>query len=304
MTCSDCWPANRPSIDGEVLSSSGLAMDESLLTGESHTIKKSTGDEIMSGSFVAAGTGLVRATKVGADSYANRLRAEAQAFRPTESMLRRSVNRILRWLTIIIPIASGLLLVSLLSSQDRWQDALQGTVAASVAMVPDGLVLLTSLAFVAGVLELSRRNALAKQLTTVETLARVDVLCLDKTGTITSGEIEFARLHPVDGIDSELSWAALAALAGADDSPNATMAAISGRVEPAPDWEVIGWEPFSSARKWSGAAFRDHGWFYIGAPDVLLDGDRHAAELQRVDVLNRAGQRIIALTASASPPRG
>ncbi len=289
-------------VDGEVLASSGLAMDESLLTGESHTIKKVAGDEIMSGSFVAAGTGLVRATGVGADSYANRLRAEAQAFHPTESMLRRSVNRILRWLTIIIPIASGLLLVSLLQSQSRWQDALQGTVAASVAMVPDGLVLLTSLAFVAGVLELSRRKALAKQLTTVETLARVDVLCLDKTGTITTGEIEFARLHPVDGIDSELSWAALAALAAADDSPNATMGAISGRVGPSPDWVLTSWEPFSSARKWSGGQFGEHGWFYIGAPDVLLDVEQHTAELQRVDVLNMAGQRIIALAASATAP--
>ena len=296
---------DQASVDGTLVACTGLQMDESMLTGEAEPVHKLVGDTVMSGSFVVAGHGRAVTTAVGDDSYANSLTTEARTFNDAESLLRQAINRILRWLTIIIPVASVLLLISLLGAEDRWQDALQGTVAAAVAMVPDGLVLLTSLAFVAGVLELTKRNALAKQLSTVEILARVDVLCLDKTGTITTGEIRYVCVHPLGDADADEVRAILVRIAGADDSPNATMSAIgSGLGDPgAASWSVESVEPFSSARKWSAVSFVGHGWFYIGAPDFLLaaaDAEGQALMTER----SNAGMRLLALVSSADPPSG
>ncbi len=293
-------PGGEVPVDGVIIAATGLQVDESMLTGESMPVKKAVDDEVLSGSFIVAGSGRFTATAVGDKSYAATLATEAKTFNAAESHLRQAINRIIRWLTIIIPVASVLLLVSLLNTEDRWQDALQGTVAAAVAMVPDGLVLLTSLAFVAGVLELTRRKALAKQLSTVEVLARVDVLCLDKTGTITTGQIVFADLHALDGSDGDDAREALAALAAADDAPNATMAAISTEVGTSSSWEPAEFEPFSSARKWSAVKFDGHGWWYMGAPDVLLRADSSASTL--VSELSNAGQRLIALASSDTAP--
>ena len=289
-------------VDGEILSATGLQLDESELTGESLPVPKALGDEAHSGSFVVAGTGSMRATAVGADSFAAGLTAEAKTFRAAESELRAAVNRILKWLTVIIPISSILLLLALLDVEERWQDALQGTVAAAVAMVPDGLVLLTSLAFVAGVLELTRRNALASELSTVEVLARVDVLCLDKTGTITTGEITYGTTHVASGWSEEQAHRALAAMVAADEAPNATMAAIAPAVGASPGWKPQTIEPFSSARKWSAVCFEDHGWFYIGAPDVLLSDEDPNRSI--VEQRSAAGKRLVALAASSEGPSG
>jgi cation-transporting ATPase E len=287
-------------VDGRVLVGHGLRMDESLLTGESMPVAKGPGDEVLSGSFVVAGTGSAVATAVGADSYASALATEAKRFAMASSQLRRGIDRVLRWLTIIIPGASILLLVNLLATEAEWQDALLGTVAASVAMVPDGLVLLTSLAFMAGVIALARRNALAAQLSTVEVLARVDVLCLDKTGTITTGAIRFARLHPQGGRTELEAREVLEALATADSAPNATMAAIAREVGTGSTWRVSAVEPFDSERKWSAAAFADRGWWYLGAPDFLLADDDPARTL--VDELSTAGKRMLAVVASPAGP--
>ena len=295
-------PGGQVPVDGTVLTATGLQLDESLLTGESEPAIRTPGEELLSGSFVVAGSGVARATAVGDAGFASELTIEARTFNAAESQLRQGVDRILKWLTVIIPIASGLLLIRLLVAEERWQDALQGTVAAAVAMVPDGLVLLTSLAFVAGVLELSRRNALAKQLSTVEVLARVDVLCLDKTGTITTGEIAFEELHLLGSVDRSEAEAALGALAAADDAPNSTMLAIQNAVGTKSDWVVVNSEPFSSARKWSATEFQGHGWVYLGAPDVLLQGDPTSADI--VTELSTAGQRLVAVAKSADGPDG
>lgn len=295
-------PGGQVPVDGTVTSATGLQLDESMLTGEAEPVIKAPNDGVLSGSFVVAGSGTITATAVGADSYASTLTAEAKLFNAAESLLRQAIDRILLWLTIIIPIASLFLLISLLDVEDTWQDALQGTVAAAVAMVPDGLVLLTSLAFVAGVLELSRRNALAKQLSTVEVLARVDVLCLDKTGTITTGEIAFADLHALAGHPYEDAQEALVALSHADDAPNATMAAIGAAVGSTSGWVATSKEPFSSARKWSAVEFADRGWFYLGAPDILLTDDPNSRAL--IGELSSAGQRLIALASSDTAPTG
>jgi len=289
-------------VDGVALDSTGLRLDESMLTGESLPVPKQVGDEVLSGSFVVAGNGRLRATAVGADSYASTLATEAKQFTAVESRLRRGIDTILRWLTVIIPVASIFLFVRLLALEDRWQDALLGTVAAAVAMVPDGLVLLTSLSFMAGMLALARRNALAKQLTTVEVLARVDVLCLDKTGTITTGEITFAAAHPADGrTDAEVNEG-LVALASSDRAPNATMVAIAAAVGTASPWTVDQVEPFDSERKWSAASFVDHGWFYLGAPDFLLAHDDPSRVL--VERLSAGGKRLLALVTCDDGPDG
>jgi cation-transporting ATPase E len=287
-------------VDGAVLASTGLRLDESMLTGESLPVAKEPGDDVLSGSFVVAGSGSIEATAVGAASYASTLATEAKRFTTSQSQLRRGIDTILRWLTLIIPAASIFLFVNLLSAEDHWQDALLGTVAAAVAMVPDGLVLLTSLAFMAGVIALARRNALAKQLSTVEVLARVDVLCLDKTGTITTGEIRFARTHAVDGRTDVEVRDGLVALATADRAPNPTMAAIAAEVGTDSPWKVDAIEPFDSERKWSAASFVGHGWFYLGAPDFLLHPDDPARAL--VGELSTAGKRLLAVVTSPNGP--
>ena len=289
-------------VDGEVLDSTGLRLDESMLTGESLPVLKEPGDEVLSGSFVVAGNGRIRTTKVGADSYASNLANEAKQFAAVQSQLRRGIDRILRWLTMIIPIAAIFLFVNLLDAQDRWQDALLGTVAAAVAMVPDGLVLLTSLSFMAGMLALARRNALAKQLSTVEVLARVDVLCLDKTGTITTGDISFAAAHTAEGRTDDEVHDGLVALAASDRDPNASMAAIAAAVGTASPWTVDRVEPFDSERKWSAASFVDHGWFFLGAPDFLLAADDPAHSL--VERLSAGGKRLLAVMTSPDGPAG
>ncbi len=182
-----------------------------------------------------------------------------------------------------------------------WQDAIQGTVAAAVAMVPDGLVLLTSLAFVAGVLQLTKRNALAKQLSTVEVLARVDVLCLDKTGTITTGAIRYTRSPPApDSPAPRTSGRSCQDRRCRREHPTQRWRRSSAglsEVVVSTDWQVDSIEPFSSARKWSAVSFVDHGWFYLGAPDFLIAvDDRRGHEL--ISARSDAGMRLLALVSS------
>lgn len=285
-------PGHQVVVDGVVVAARALEVDESLLTGEAEPLVKDEGDEVRSGSFVVAGTGQYRATRVGSGSYASRLASEARRFSMARSSLRDGINRVLRWMVAIIPTASVLLFLSLRGSEETWQQALQGTVAAAVAMVPDGLVLLTSIAFVAGVLQLARHHALAKQLSTVEVLARVDVLCLDKTGTITTGDLGVGGVEPVDGSSRAAVEETLAALVASDPTPNSTMAAIARAVGPDPGWTPTSVEPFSSARKWSSATFPG-ATYVLGAPDVVLD--RPDPSLTRARDLAGTGRRVLVL---------
>ena len=268
-------------VDGEVVSAIGLEVDESLLTGEADPVDKEIGAQVMSGSFVSAGSGRVMATGIGAESYASKLSEEARRFTLVNSELREGVNKILRVLVVVVPFAAGLLLVTLLTNNNGWQEALRSTVGAAVAMVPDGLVLLTSFAFVVGVIVLARRKALAKELATVELLAHVDVLCLDKTGTITTGEISFGSVDYLDAggdltgeagkaamsagalssgaMNREFIDEALGAMAAADPNPNPTLAAVAGKFKAPDGWRIVAQEPFSSARKWAAAEFATEG---------------------------------------------
>ncbi len=288
-------PGDQVVVDGEIVHAVGLEIDESLLTGESDAVEKEAGSEVLSGSFVSAGSGLYRATRIGADSYAAKLAEEARRFELAGSELRSGVNVVLRWLTFIIPPASIMLLLRQLETQDRWQDALQATVAAAVAMVPDGLVLLTSLSFITGVIALARRRALAKELASVELLARVDTLCLDKTGTITTGEISLGRVVALGATSEAEAAEVLGALGAADPAPNATLLAIISSHQAPEGWDVAQSLPFSSARKWAATEFIDRGTFYLGAPDILFDDDDED-ERAAADEAAASGTRVLLVT--------
>ncbi len=196
----DLRTGDQVPCDGYVRAAVGLEVDESLLTGESDPVDKVPGDQVFSGSFVVAGSGRFQATQVGADSYARKIAAEARRFQLTRSELMEGINLILRIVTwAIIPVAA-LLLWSQLRDQDL-DSALRATVAGVNGMVPEGLVLLTSIAFGVAAVTLARRNVLVQELPAVEGLARVDVVCLDKTGTLTEGEIVFDEVEPLGGSD-------------------------------------------------------------------------------------------------------
>jgi len=281
--------------DGVVRASAGLQADESLLTGESEPVGKRPGDRLLSGSFVVAGSGGYQATGVGAEAYARKLAAEARRFTLVRSELVEGINRILRYVTwAIVPVAA-LMLISQLHVHDTAREALTSTVAALVGMVPQGLVLLTSVAFGVAAVTLARRRVLVQQLPAVEVLARVDVVCFDKTGTLTDGTIAFDTLVPLD--DQAPAEAALGALAD-DKNQNATLAAI-GQVFPPPrGWARQSAVPFSSARKWSAASFPGHGTWVLGAPEMIL-GSGHQEHLAQAAELAASGRRILALARSA-----
>jgi cation-transporting ATPase E len=299
-------------VDGEVLAAAGLEVDESLLTGESEPVARRPGDPLLSGSFVAAGSGRYRATKVGREAYAVRLTEEARRFTLARSELRAGVDQILKYVTWALVPTALLLFVSQLRLEHGVRAGLRGAVAGTVAMVPEGLVLLTSVAFAVGVVRLGRRQVLVRELPAVETLARVDVICFDKTGTITAGDLAVQDLIPsADGAAPEAATA-LGALAAADPNPNATLRAI-GEAFPAPDgWRPEAAVPFSSARKWSGASFAGHGAFLLGAPEVLLGGapeDRGRDLLRRAEVIATEGRRVVLLAEAPAldterPPAG
>jgi cation-transporting ATPase E len=284
-------------VDGETLASQGMEIDESLITGEADPVTKQPGDEVLSGSFVAAGSGAYRATRVGREAYAANLAHEARRFTLTYSELRHAIDRILTFVTFAIVPTATLLFISQLRSQSSVRAALSSSVAGTVAMVPEGLVLLTSLAFAVGVVRLAKRRVLVQELQAVEGLARIDVLCIDKTGTLTEGKLV---TETVESLDPALPHeAALAALAGADPHPNATLMAIRDAYPPAPDaWAVGDTLAFSSARKWSAASFGPDGTWVLGAPDVLLPALAGAGVEEvrrRAEALAAEGRRVVML---------
>jgi cation-transporting P-type ATPase E len=288
-------PGDQVVVDGEVLVADGLEIDESLLSGESEPIDKSPGDEALSGSFVAAGGGRYRATAVGREAYAVRLAQEARRFTLTRSELRAGIDRILQIVTWLIVPTAVLLLISQLRSNASVRAALRGSVAGTVAMVPEGLVLLTSVAFALGVVRLARRRVLVQELPAVEGLARVDVVCVDKTGTLTEGRLAVDEVEVLEAGGGHGD--ALAALAAADPHPNATVLAIAEEFPSAPEgWLAAATVPFSSARKWSAAAFDGHGTWVLGAPDVLLGASGSGSDVRRrAERLAGEGRRVVLL---------
>lgn len=266
-------PGDKIVVDGQVLAAEAMEVDESLLTGESDPVVKQPGDEVMSGSFVVAGTGAYQATKVGRQAYAARLAEEASKFTLVSSELRSGIDKILRIITWMIVPIGALTIYSQLADNKDVPDAIRRMVAALVPMVPEGLVLLTSIAFAVGVVRLGRRQCLVQELPAIEGLARVNVVCADKTGTLTENGMRLAEVRPLDGHATAEIGTALAALSTVDPRPNASLQAIAEAHPGGADWTVSAIAPFSSARKWSGASFHGDGDWVLGAPDVLLDND-------------------------------
>ncbi|WP_051450591.1 HAD-IC family P-type ATPase [Actinospica robiniae] len=292
-------PGEKIPVDGEVLDAAALEVDESLLTGEADPVRKTDGDEALSGSFVVAGRGSIRARKVGADAHAARLAAEAQQFTLVRSELRDGVAHIIRFLTYLLVPAGILQIIVQTSLAGGFRSGLSRTVAGIVPMVPEGLVLLTSVAFAVGVVRLGRRNCLVQELPAIEGLARVDTVCLDKTGTLTEGGMRLSGIETLaEDPTEEQVRAALGALGALEDHPNATMAAvIEGCPAPQPVWRPEGVAAFSSARKWSGASFADdRGTWLIGAPDILGAG---TAAADRAQERGAGGLRVLLLARSA-----
>ena len=291
-------------VDGEVIAAEALELDESQLTGESDPVDKLVGDQVMSGSFVVAGSGLYRATKVGRHAYAARLAEEASRFTLVRSELRKGIDRILGFITWLLVPAGLLSIYNQLSGDQPLREALRGMVAALVPMVPEGLVLMTAIAFAVGVIRLGRRNCLVNELPAIEGLARVDVVCADKTGTLTENAMRLAEVRSL-GAGSTAAAAspeALAALAAADPRPNASLLAIGEAYPDDPGWHIETVAAFSSARKWSGATYADHGTWVLGAPDVLSVAGGVAAT--EAESLGARGLRVLLLGRVAQPLGG
>jgi cation-transporting ATPase E len=293
-------PGDQILVDGSVLESRDLQVDESLLTGESVPVYKSSGDRVLSGSFVAAGSGAFRATAVGGDSYAQKLTAEARKFTRVDSDINKTINTILRYVSwIIFPVGAAFIASQLLTNTSL-SSAISGTVAALVSMIPYGLVLLVSVVFAASAILLARHNVLVQELPAVEVLARVDVLCLDKTGTLTEGDLEFGGLEPLQA--GEGAREALAALAAAWESENATIRAIAAAFPSPPDWRREDSVPFSPARKWSAVRFEGHRSWILGAPEILLQNVADDGWLgTRAQSLASSGSRVLLLAATDAP---
>lgn len=301
--------------DGQVLSSNGCEIDESILTGESVAVRKHENDQVLSGTTVIGGSARIRVTAVGEHSYANRLAMEARKYSVVTSELQEGTNRVLTWISWVIVPMTLLLLWSQLRvaggisgslDSGQWKAAVVLAVAGVVGMVPQGLVLLTSVNFAAAAMTLARRKVLVQELPAVEVLARVDMLCLDKTGTLTSGAVELDHIESclgsacADGDGGSLAAGKVSAdaaaggsagtgsgavvPASADDAARAALAYLVGGSEANATGSAIaagltGLEPaqaryaiaFNSARKWS-AVQTQAGAYVLGAPEIVLAG--------------------------------
>ncbi|MDI3243490.1 HAD-IC family P-type ATPase [Arthrobacter sp. AL08] len=295
---------DQVTADASVLESGGLESDESLLTGESDPVDKDAGTEVLSGSIIVAGRGTARVVRVGAESFSSRLAADAKRFSLVNSEIRNSLNRILRWLTwALLPVA---LIVANGEMQSRggweaaiasgaWTSALVGVIASVIAMVPLGLVLLSSVAFAVGGVRMAGNKVLIQELAAVEGLARVDVLCLDKTGTLTEGSIIFDGVHELAG-SAEPGWEHALGWFAADPEANATSRCLESDFEHNGGTPAVSSVPFSSARKWSSVTFDGGGtspcsWI-LGAPEIVLadsSGGGSAAPSTE-DALGKAGR--------------
>jgi cation-transporting P-type ATPase E len=283
-----------------------MTMDESLLTGESDGIRKGEGDEVLSGSFCVSGSGHYVVDAVREQSYAGRLAGEARTFRHPPSPLQEEVNRVIIASTYVMVPLAVLLIISLKVRSVGLESAAQTATAGLVTLIPEGLVLLMSVTFAVAAVRLARRDTLVQQMSATESLAAVDTICVDKTGTLTAGELRLAGVEYADGVDPESGAKALGRFAASAGDRNKTLETIAQKF-PGRAGRVLGEVPFSSEYKWSGVSL-DGGasgaTYVMGAPDVLAESgaltlpSRLAAKLEEETA---AGRRVVAFGQTSEP---
>ena len=284
--CADC-----------ILLTEQLQVNEALVTGEEDAITKKPGDTLLSGSFVVSGIARARLTKVGADAFAARLALTAKENPQTaKSEMMGSLDKLIRWVGIIlIPVGALLFCQEFFALRQGLTASTEATVAALVGMIPEGLYLLTSVALAASALQLTRSKVLVKDLNCIEALARVDVLCVDKTGTITEPGMEVEEVIPLteDPLDDILT-ALFSGQEPENDTGRALVEAFSGET----DWVCEKRISFSSQQKWSAAVFRDQGAFIIGAPEFVMT-NRYPEIQEAVESRSLKGSRVLLIAAHA-----
>lgn len=285
---------NQVCADAIVMESDGMEVNESMLTGESRPVKKNAGDRLMSGSFLTAGSGVVQVEYVGEDSYAYQLMKKAKTKKRASSEMQRTINRIIKVVgALIIPIGI-MLYLSQKNAGSGFSDCLVGTVAGVIGMIPEGLVLLTSISFILGVGRLARKRALVQEMEAIEALARVNVLCLDKTGTITTGKLEVVDVVGVGDTEREQVEAVMNEMAFAFDDVNNTQSALMKYFKKSSRWRPLEKIPFSSDRKYRAIRYDQAGCFVLGAPEFLL-GEEDRELLLKVDSYAAEGLRVLLL---------
>ena len=275
--------------DGNVVSANGFTVDESILTGESRPVVRDPGEEVRSGSFVADGLGEYEVTAVGEESYAFRITGEARSFRHPRSPLERALNYLLFSLVaVMVPL--GLVLgYALWHRRTPLSEAVPTAVAAVVTIVPEGLILLTSLAFAVGALRMARRGALAQQLNALESLASVNLVCTDKTGTLTEPEPHVLGAVPAAGVEQAELERVLARYAASAASRTSTLDSIRAAFDAAPE-QPTAEVPFASSRRWSAVELKD-GRYVIGAPELFELGELQ----ERAESDAAQGRRVVAV---------
>lgn len=283
-------PGDQVCADGIILEGT-VEVNESLITGEADVVVKSAGDFLYSGSFIVSGNAYTRVERVGMENYANKISYDAKASKKRTSELRTALNKILKVISIIIvPIGILLFLKQGLIVGLPIADNTVKTVGALIGMIPEGLILLTSISLATSAVILATRRTLVQDLYCIETLARVDVLCLDKTGTITEGKMHVEKVVNLD--QTEHIDEILANMAGALQDDNATFHAVVEKFGKRFDYQVRSIVPFSSARKYSGVSFEQEGTYFLGAFEFIfpegygdIDTEQYAKEGCRVLVL-------------------
>ncbi|MGX4686430.1 HAD-IC family P-type ATPase [Vagococcus sp. JNUCC 83] len=289
-------------VDGIILETEGMECDESQLTGESDPIVKKVGSQVYSGSFIVSGSALMQATHVGKESYSYKLSVEAKQTKGIYSELIMMMNRLIRLLTMVIIPIGAVLMITSITSGTQLNEAILGSTAAIMGMIPEGLILLTTVALAVGVIKLSRQQVLVQTMGAIETLARVDVLCLDKTGTLTSGQLKVVEFEPAS--DHEYSKEDFSKIIGSMvkglNEDNATGLALMAYFNDTnrqltPKKQV----PFSSARKWSAISFNDNHTYFMGAPEYLFNtfSDKQTKKMSEAF---EKGLRIIAVAKSTT----
>jgi P-type E1-E2 ATPase len=288
-------PGDQIVADGRIVTGGAIGLDESILTGESRTVRRAAPASVRSGSFCVDGAGAYEVEAIGHESYAQRIAGEAREFRHPRSPLERSINQLLFVLVgVMVPLA--VIFGWALAKQDiPLREAVRESTAAVVTLIPEGLILLASLTYAVAALRLARAGALTQQLSAIEALASAEVICVDKTGTLTAPTLRVAGVHPAPGADDAELSAALGRYAASSPNPNATLRAI-GDAYPGPAEELIAEVPFSSSRRWSalrlGAAT-----YVLGAPERFELGE--LAALAQTE--SAGGRRVLAFGVSDEP---